>query len=222
MEVTPESVRQALTSEDLGDRLRAVNQLRRLEPTTAFPILQTAIADPNARVRYAAVSQMSSLGSQDLDLALEILRDRLLNDPEMDVQSVAADALAALHLTSAFEDLQTLFHQTSEWLLQFSIIAALGELGDPRAYDLLVSLLDGDPGLLQLAAVGSLGELGDRRAIPLLANYVTDADWQLRHRVAQALSHLGGEQAKGLLTQMAADPIAQVAEAAQIGLKTED
>lgn len=114
MEVTPESVRQALTSEDLGDRLRAVNQLRRLEPRTAFPILQTAIADPNARVRYAAVSQMSSLGSQDPDLSLEILRDRLLNDPEMDVQSVAADALAALHLTSAFEDMQTLFHQTSE------------------------------------------------------------------------------------------------------------
>jgi HEAT repeat protein len=219
MEITPESVKQALASEDLGDRLRAVNYLRQLEPATAFPLIQTAIADPNARVRYAAVSQMSSLGAQDLDLALEILRDRLLNDPEMDVQSVAADSLAALHLTAAFEDLQAVFHQTSEWLLQFSIIAALGELGDLRAYDLLAGLLNGEVELLQLAAVGSLGELGDRRAVPLLANYITDPDWQLRHRVAQALSHLGGEEAKALLTQMTADPIAQVAEAAQIGLE---
>ncbi len=218
MDVTPESVKQALASEDLGDRLRAVNHLRQLDPAAAFPLIQAAIADPNARVRYAAVSQMSSLGEQDPDLSLEILRDRLLNDPEMDVQSVAADSLAALHLTAAFEDIQMVFHQTSEWLLQFSIIAALGELGDLRAYDLLVSLLNGESELLQLAAIGSLGELGDRRAVPLLANFVTDTDWQMRHRVAQALSYLGGEEAKVLLTQMATDPIAQVAEAAQVGL----
>jgi len=52
MSVTPESVKQMLSSENLGDRLRAVNQIRELEPAIAFELVQTAINDRNARVRY--------------------------------------------------------------------------------------------------------------------------------------------------------------------------
>ncbi len=47
----------------------------------------------------------------------------------MDVQAAAADSIAALKLTEAFEDLQQLYHTTSEWLVKLSIIAALGEMG---------------------------------------------------------------------------------------------
>lgn len=218
MEVNSESVKQALASTDLGDRLRAVNLLRQLEPAMAFELVQTAIADPNARVRYAAVSQLGSLGQQNLDLSLQILRDRLLNDPEFDVQAAAADSLGGLKLTAAFEDLQKVYHQTSEWLLQFSIIATLGELGDPRAYDLLVETVGGGQDLLQLAAIGSLGELGDRRAIPLLASFRSHPDWQIRHRVAQSLTQLGGEESKALLEPMVQDTVSQVVEAAKRGL----
>jgi len=50
MSVTPESVKQMLSSENLGDRLRAVNQIRELEPAIAFELVQTH--DRNARVRY--------------------------------------------------------------------------------------------------------------------------------------------------------------------------
>jgi len=40
MSVTPESVKQMLSSENLGDRLRAVNQIRELEPAIAFELVQ--------------------------------------------------------------------------------------------------------------------------------------------------------------------------------------
>jgi HEAT repeat protein len=218
MEVTSESVKQALSSADFGDRLRAVNALRQLTPAVAFELLQVGIADSNARVRYAAVSQLSTLGQQNLDLSLEILRDRLVNDPESDVQAAAADALGGLKLTAAFEDLETLFRQTSEWLLQFSIIATLGELGDQRAYDLLVETIREGQDLLQLAAIGSLGELGDRRAIPVLASFRSHPDWQIRHRVAQSLTQLGGDEIRALLEPMTQDSVAPVAEAARLGL----
>ena len=83
MSVNPESVKQILGSENLGDRLRAVNQIRELEDKAiAFELTQTGINDPNARVRYAAVSQMDTLGGQDLTTSLNVLRDRLLNDPD--------------------------------------------------------------------------------------------------------------------------------------------
>ena len=126
MSITPESVKQLLSSEDLGDRLRAVNQIRNLEQPIAFELLQIAIADSNERVRYSAVSQLDTLGNQDLPLTFNILRDRLLNDTQYDVQAAAADCLGALKLQEAFEDLQELYHKTPEWLVKFSIIAALG------------------------------------------------------------------------------------------------
>ena len=93
MSITPESVEQLLSSDDYGDRLRGLNQLRQLDPAIAFPLLQPLLGDNNVRVRYAAVSQMANLGKQDLQTSLELLRDRLINDPETDVKAAAADAL---------------------------------------------------------------------------------------------------------------------------------
>ncbi len=215
MSITPESVKELLGSEDLGDRLRAVNQIRELEPPVAFELLQTGIADRNARVRYSAVSQMDTLGGQDLPLALTVLRDRLLNDPEPDVQAAAADCLGALKLTEAFTDLQHTYHTTPEWLVKFSIIATLGELGDPRAFDLLKEALVSDNDLVQTAAISSLGELGDTQAIDLLVPYATNQDWQIRYRVVQALSRLGGPEAHSTIAALANDQVEAVAAEAK-------
>lgn len=215
---TPESIQTLINSEDLGDRLRAVNQLREIEPETAYDLIQTAIKDQNARVRYAAVSQLSSLGSQNLTKSLDILRGCLLHDPEADVQAAAADALGALKLDSAFEDLQQVYHNTPEWLVKMSIVAALGELDDPRGFDLLKDALKDDNGLIQTVAISALGELGNPDAVALLVPYATDEDWQVRYRVVQALNRLGGTQAEETLKQLSQDSIPQVAEEAQRGM----
>ena len=215
MSITPESVQQLLSYGDLGDRLRAVNQMRQLEPAIAFSFIQTAIADPNARVRYAAASQMSTLGLQNLPLALEILCDRLHNDPEPDVQAAAADALGALKLREAFDDLQQVYQNTSEWLVQLSIIAVLGEMGEPRAFELLENALHSQTELIQTIAITALGEFGDRRAIELLTPYASNPDWQIRYRVAQAFARLGGPEARQTLEVLAKDSVEQVAQEAR-------
>lgn len=220
MSITPESVQQLLSSQDLGDRLQAVNKMRQLEPATAFDLIQSAIADKNVRVRYAAVSQMSTLGEQNLPKSLEVLRDRLINDPEPDVQAAAADALGALKLTAAFDDLQQLYHSTSEWLVQLSIIAALGEMGEPRAFELLEVALNSSNELIPTIAISALGELGDRRAVATIAPYATHADWQMRYRVVQALARLGGPEAEATLKTLAKDEVEQVAEEARAAQNT--
>lgn len=218
MTITPDSVREMLSSEDYGDRLTALNQMRQLDPTIAFELAQAAATDPNARVRYGAVSQISTLGNQDRAKALEILRDRLFTDKEMDVRAAAADSIGALKLTEGFDALSEVYHQLDDWLLRFSIIAALGELGDPRGFELLQEALNSDQELVKTAAIGSLGELGDRRAIALLLPYATDADWQVRHRVAQALGELGGEEVHSALEQLAQDEVEAVAQIAKSAL----
>ncbi len=220
MSVTPESVKELLSSEDLGDRLRAVNQIRELEPAIAFELVKTAITDRNARVRYSAVSQIDTLGGQDLKTSLTLLRERLLNDPEPDVQAAAADCLGALKLTEAFDDLQQLYHTTSEWLVKFSIIATLGELGEPRSFELLKEALAFGNDLEKTAAISSLGELGEMQAIPLLIPYASNPDWQIRYRVVQALNRLGGAEAQSTILALANDEVEAVAQEARDRLKS--
>ena len=146
---------------------------------------------------------------------LPLLRNALINDPEPDVQAAAADALAALKLTEAFDDLKTAYETSSEWLVQFSIIAALGELGDPRGFELLLSALASDNELMVTAAIGSLGELKDPRALPLLLGYVDADDWQIRHRVVQALSQFDNPEAQAAIAQLSQDKSHIVAESAK-------
>ncbi|MGB0563887.1 MAG: phycobilisome degradation protein NblB [Spirulinaceae cyanobacterium] len=219
MTTTPEAAQALLQSPEYGDRIKGLNALRQLEVAEAYPLLKPLLTDEFTRVRYAAVSQMDHLGQHDRTEALALLRDRLFNDSEVDVQSAAADAIAALKLTEAFDDLKRVYEETDEWLLQFSIVAALGEMGEPRAFELLCDALKSDNGLLQTAAISALGELGDPRAIPLLTPFVTDGDWQVRHRLAQALVNLGTEASQAPLQTLSQDSVESVATEAQRGLE---
>lgn len=215
MSITPESVQALLASDNFGDRLSAVNQLRRIDPAIAFALIQPVVMDRNVRVRYAAVSQISSLGEQNRPAALDLLR-RCLEDPEPDVQAAAADSLGALRLTDAFDELKALYERSPDWLVKFSIVAALGELGDRRAFELLETALQSENELVMTAAIGALGELGDERAVALLLPYATDSDWQVRHRVTQALSYFRqSDQVRPALERLSQDeyePIAQEAK----------
>ncbi len=218
MSNNPEAIAQALQSEDLGDRLSAVNQIRDLPEAVGFDLLTQAIGDGNSRVRYAAVSQMGTLGKQDLVKSLEILRDRLYTDSEMDVKAAAADAIGALQLTEAYPDLVTCYRQINDWLLQMSIVSTLGELGDPRGFELLKEALSSPEELVQGSAIGSLGELKNPEAIPLLEPFLTHPDWQIRYRVVQALRNIGGAAARPMLETLSRDDTAQVSEMATASL----
>ncbi|MER3434814.1 MAG: phycocyanin alpha phycocyanobilin lyase [Leptolyngbya sp. ERB_1_1] len=211
---TPDSIRALLQSEDFGDRLRGINQLRTIDPAIAFELIQIPVADPNVRVRYAAVSQLASLGSQNRETALALLKVALA-DAEPDIQAAAADSIGALKLTEAYEQLESLYRRTPEWLVSFSVIAALGELGDPRSFDLLKEALNSESELVQTAAIGSLGELGDVRAVELLTPYATNPDWQIRYRVVQALAQLNTPEARSTLQTLTQDEAEQVAEQAR-------
>jgi HEAT repeat protein len=210
-----ESIAALVNSENKGDRITALNMIREIEPAIAFGYIKQLVTDNNTRVRYAAVSQLATLGTQDLSESLTILRDRLIADPEPDVQAAAADSIGALKLTDAFEDLQQLYETTPEWLVQFSIIAALGELGDPRGLKLLQTALTNETSLVQTAAIGSIGELGDPSGVESIIPFVTNPDWQIRYQLARALRNLGGDLAAQNLAILATDDVEQVAQEAR-------
>lgn len=214
-----ESVQQLLSSEDFGDRISGLNRLRSFEPDVAFPMIQPLLQDKEARVRYAAVSQMDTAGVGFEAETLPLLRHVLINDPEIDVKAAAADALAGLKLKEAYPDLKETYYATTEWLLQFSIIAAVGELGEPQAFDLLQEALQSEVELVHMSAISALGDLGDRRAIELLIPFTENPDWQIRYRIAQAFGRLGGEEVRPFLEKLAQDDQVPVSEEAKHHLR---
>lgn len=218
MSYSPESIQQLLHSENYGERITGINQLRQIDPQVAFRLIQPLVTDENARIRYAAVSQLDPLGKVDPETALEMLRDRLFHDSESDVRAAAADVIGGLKFVTAFDDLEQVYDSTNDWLIQLSIISALGEMGEPRAFGLLQKALGSDNSLVKTAAVSAFGELGDPNAIVLLTPLVHDEDWQIRYRLAQALGHLGGEEAKAALNELAQDEMEQVAAEAKSNL----
>ncbi len=223
MDMSPEQIEQMLDSSNYGDRLKALNHIRNQPTESAFGFLLRASGDSNARVRYAAISQLGSLGMAclekgtpgfDRETALLMLRDRLAADPEIDVKAAAADSLGALRCREAFPDLERAYRSTSEWLLQFSIVAALAELGEPQAYSLLLEALESPVELVQTAAITALGELCEPQAVSHLLPFVTSGDWQIRFRVAQALARIGTPETEAALAMLAQDSVEQVAQAA--------
>jgi HEAT repeat protein len=219
MTTNPDTAKALLNSGDFGDRIQGINQLRQLEHATAYDLLMTVVQDSNVRVRYAAVSMLANIGHVNPERTLPLLQIGL-KDPEPDVQAAAADSLAALKMTEGFEDLQALYQSSQEWIVRFSIIAALGELGDRRAVDMLKDALGSGDVLLVPAAIGALGELGDPQAIPLILPFVGDADWQVRMRLVQSLANFDTPEVKAALEKLSNDAVEQVAEQAKMVLES--
>lgn len=215
MSITRESVHTLLSSTDFGDRLRGVNQLRELDRSVSFEMIQPMVQDSNVRVRYAAMSQLSSLGHENPTRTLEMLRVGI-KDPEADVQAAAADCIGALHLVEAYPELRQLYISTSDWIVQMSIVATLGELGEPLAIEILESAINSGTELLIVSAIGALGELKDDRAIVILEPFAQNPDSQIRYRVAQALAYFpNSSEAKVILNSMVNDSEALVSDYAK-------
>jgi HEAT repeat protein len=215
MSITRESVHALLSSTDFGDRLRGVNQLRELDRAIAFEMIQPIVQDANVRVRYAAMSQLSTLGHENPTRTLEMLRVGI-KDPEADVQAAAADCIGALHLVEAYSELRQLYISTSDWIVQMSIVATLGELGEPMAIEILESAINSGTELLIVSAIGALGELKDERAIAILEPFAQNPDSQIRYRVAQALAYFpNSSEAKVILNSMVNDAEALVSDYAK-------
>ncbi|AFY72208.1 HEAT-like repeat protein [Synechococcus sp. PCC 7502] len=210
-------LRNQLKSDNYGDRMQALAQSRGLAVAERFEFVAIATSDPHTRIRYDAVSQLATIGNHNLEQSGQILCDRLLTDPEIDVRAAAADAIGALKLTDAFTHLANAYRNTTDWMMQFSIIAALGELGDQRGFELLADALAHNPNdLVKIAAIGALGELGDVRSLDLLLPLVEHPDWQVRHRLAQAFANIGTEPAIASLKTLTEDTASQVSEIAKI------
>jgi HEAT repeat protein len=96
--------------------------------------------------------------------------------------------------------------------LRAGAIHLLGELGDARAVELLVSVLDDDDAEVRGRAAEALAKIGDARAADGLAAVVDDQDPDVRCKAALALARLGDTRAVRPLLAVASTRVGDLSE----------
>lgn len=114
-----------------------------------------------------------------------------LRDPNDRVQAYAALALGELKDPAAVEPLLTRVRETPETSARFAFIEGLGKIGDPRAYETLVSCLQGEVFVTRKQAVDALLALGDPRAADSIRPLLNDPQPAVRESAQNALAALG-------------------------------
>ena len=96
------------------------------------------------------------------------------NDPDMSIRAKAIETLGQMKSKDATVPLvQRLFLKDTDAFTRRRILAALGQIGDPRATDPLITFIGGTSDEeARAGAVFALGEIGNPEAIPTLQKIV--------------------------------------------------
>ena len=139
------------------------------------------LKDQSWQVRSNAAEALGQLGdAHAVDPLIACLKDENWN-----VQIAAAHALVKMGKPVVEQLIACLKDQQSEE----SAAEALGELGDARAVEPLITCLHDYDGVLRGYAIRALGKLGDARAVEPLIVCLKDQQWS--SSAAEALSKMG-------------------------------
>jgi HEAT repeat protein len=168
-------------------RTRLITEVGQAGRAGDVEYLLGALSDPDESVRRFAAQRLGKLGDQS---AVPALLDAL-GRPDPGTQASAARALGTLRSPLAVDSLIDIAASRRRgrsprvWSL-----AALGWIGQPKAYDTLIAQLDDKEWLVRRAAVYGLGELGDRRATTAIKSHRREEPWYRRGVHRQALRKL--------------------------------
>ena len=169
----------AVADESWPVRQAAAEHLAAFDPETVLPALESALRDDeDAGARNAAMEIYVKMGTAVVPPLLA-----LLGDADEEVRNFAAVMLGSLRDARAVMPLVAALR--SEAWLQYPAITALGEIGDPRATQALLELMDDE--LLRGPVMEALGRLAGREALPHLVPRLYDADAALRNIAIQAV-----------------------------------
>jgi HEAT repeat protein len=189
--------------------------------------LQPLLRHRSALVRYLAANLLGNLGASGAAAAPSATGDdgaahalfRALEDPDWVVRREAGWALGRIGGESACRFLIEGVSRERDDLVRPGLVAALGDLDQPRALPSLLALVeDGDAGVSQ-AARGALASFRNwnprafrKKDAPALVALLGDGEASLRVRAAEALGALGDRHAVAPLIAALDDAEPEVTE----------
>ena len=157
-----------LSDPSLGFRAQAMQRLVCLGLDAVAPALEAAVRDDgNAGLRNGAMELLVRFGEAALPRVIT-----LLSDPDDEVRNFGTVMLGSIRSRGAVPHLITALRDPAP-NVRHGAAEALGRIGDPRALEGLLGLLD-QGFWLQFPAVDALGALGDAAALPRLLDLLDD------------------------------------------------
>ena len=177
----------ALEDPDYGVRLQAGRRIGAFQDARTIDVLLRNLAGRDVDMQiYAALSLGQRKDPRITPALLAALRD-----PSDRVQAHAALALGELKDPAAVEPLLTRVRETPETSARFAFIEGLGKIGDARAYETLISCLQGANFVTRIQAVDALLGLGDPRAADSIRPLLNDPQPAVRDSAQKALAAFG-------------------------------
>ncbi len=173
-------------------RLWAADSLRLLRDARSIEPLITALSSAEADMREVIVRALGETAEAiNSPRAVAVLTGALA-DPDWGTRQSAAEMLIRLKSdpNGAAERLLLADLQAADAEIRLGSAWSLVELGDGRAFDPLVRLLDHPDSPISSSAARGLGELGDQRAVAPLTMLLNHADEEVRHSAESAQRRL--------------------------------
>lgn len=162
----------------------------KLGDTRAIDALVLSLKDPSIAVRKAAVNALKDFGWAPLDDEENIMY--LMAKEEWD-EIVKIGEAAVEILNKAFKDICKWNLGGDKISARIQVLLILGKIGDTRAIDSLIELLNDKEFMIRHRAVKALGNLGDARAVDALIKLLNDKELIIRRSAVEALGILGNE-----------------------------
>ncbi len=208
-----------LDSPNPQNRMKAITELRNYEPNLVVPLLKRRMYDREFVIRsFVAMG----LGYKQTDEGFELLLDLIEHDRDYNVRAEAANSLAK-YGEGAIPHLVKLFRQDSNWLIRYSIFAAIDFTNYPEILLEFCTLgLRGDNPVVKQAAIASLGQLTKTpqadSALELLVSAANSEQGAIRAQVARVLRYFEDQKAEAALMKLRQDPDYRVVGATLEGL----
>lgn len=151
--------------------------------------LSLALADANAKVRLAAVTEMLDIGSDEAEAALAAAA---LLDPESSVREEAVYGLGEIGGEAGVAILEQALMDPERSVREAAVEAFTAIGGEDSAGALAVALNDEDASLRE-QAVYALGEVGGETAISLVHQALADEQDSVRDAAAEVLDELSSD-----------------------------
>ncbi len=209
-------------------KIHLIQLLARFSTADINNALEIQLRDPNKMVRSAALGALASRPG-NVNIAAVA---KLLQDPDLDVQSKAVDMMVQInhpntvqYLTDALKDESEYARRAAvevlnevgtvdsvkdllqvlkddDWWVRSRAGDALAEIGGPKVVDAVVQLIRDKDEEIRRTAIEILNATKDERAVDHLIAATDDSDWWVRERAIDALSQIGSPKALPKLEAM--------------------
>lgn len=187
-------------------RMKAITELRNYEPHLVVPLLKRRMYDEKFVVRsFVAMG----LGYKQTDEGFRLLIDLIEHDNDHNVRAEAANSLAK-YGSEAIPHLVELFRKDPDWLVRYSIFAAIDFTGRPEILLELCTLgIEENHPVVRQAAIASLEQLATTNqasaALDILLSLVNSEHGLIRAQVAKILRRFDDPRAQSALTELRQD-----------------